>query len=233
MSDHPSAAAFDDAHAARYDERFAALAPIRDALHFLTAMALRDLPEDARVLCAGAGTGAELLALAARYPGWRFVAVDPSAPMLAVCRRRTEAAGISHRCEFHEGYVSDLPAAPRFHAATSLLVSQFITDTSARIAYFRDLATRLLPGGRLVTADLSTGTTPDQHDRRVAIWRAMLEFSGVEPRQIEDMLQAWQRDVAISTASDIEALLLAAGFTNPVLISQTLLIHAWLVRRSE
>src|SRR5690606_5539260 len=123
------------------------------------------------------------------------------------------------------------PAAPDFHAATSLLVSQFITDTSARITYFRNLATRLLPGGRLVTADLSTGTNPDQHNHRVAIWRAMLEFSGVEPGHIEDMLQAWQRDVAISTASDIEALLLAAGFTTPVQISQTLLIHAWLAHR--
>ena len=84
MSDHQPVDHFDEEHAARYDERFARLAPMRDALHFIAAMALHDLPAEARVICVGAGTGAELLALAARFPSWRFMAVDPSAPMLAI-----------------------------------------------------------------------------------------------------------------------------------------------------
>jgi tRNA (cmo5U34)-methyltransferase len=224
---------FDESRAARYDERFARLAPMRDALHFLAAMALRDLPDDAHVLCVGAGTGAELLALAAHFPGWRFVAVDPSGPMLAICRQRAEAAGILARCEFHEGFVSGLRAAPEFHAATSILVSQFITEATDRIAFFSEIATRLLPGGRLITADLSTGAFPQQHEQRVDVWRAMLKYSGVEAARIAEMANAWKRDVAILPACEIESLLVRSGFEAPVLIAQTLLIHAWLTRRAE
>lgn len=232
MSDNASAKHFDEEHAARYDERFARLAPMRDALHFLTGIALQGLPPDARVLCVGAGTGAELLALAARFPGWRFVAVDPSAPMLEICRKRADAAGAGERCEFHHGIVTDLPATPAFHAATSLLVSQFITHVPDRVAFFRDIAKRLLPDGRLITADLSTGAFPQQHEQRVETWCEMLRYSGVESPQISEMLEAWRRDVAILPAKDIEALHRDGGFAEPVLIFQSLLIHAWLARRA-
>ena len=47
-----------------YDRRNSALAPISDALHFLMRLVLADLPIDARVLCVGMGTGAEILSLA-------------------------------------------------------------------------------------------------------------------------------------------------------------------------
>ena len=233
MSDRQPVDHFDEEHAARYDERFARLAPMRDALHFIAAMALHDLPAEARVICVGAGTGAELLALAARFPSWRFMAVDPSAPMLAICRRRAEAAGVLTRCEFHEGLVSSVPSTAKFHAATSLLVSQFITAAPDRIAFFRDIATRLLPGGRLITADLSTGATGSQHERRVGVWHKMLHHSGVEPPPMAEMLQAWKRDVAILPAVEIEAFLVEAGFARPTLICQTLLIHAWLAQRER
>ncbi|WP_232288441.1 class I SAM-dependent methyltransferase [Anaeromyxobacter sp. K] len=61
---------------------------MRDALHLVTRLALGELPAQARILCVGAGTGAELLSLAAAFPGWRFTAVDPSEPMLRRCRAR-------------------------------------------------------------------------------------------------------------------------------------------------
>lgn len=56
--------AFDAQHAAAYDDRWAPLAPMRDSLHLQMRFILQRLPERARVLCAGVGTGAELLALA-------------------------------------------------------------------------------------------------------------------------------------------------------------------------
>src|SRR4051794_1322180 len=77
-----------------------------------------------------AGTGHELICLADRFPGWRFVAVEPSASMLDVCRRKAEERGIAARCELHEGYLESLPPGEAFDAAISLslLVSQFIHD---------------------------------------------------------------------------------------------------------
>jgi hypothetical protein len=48
--------------------------------------------------------------------------------MMAVCRRRATEQGFADRCTFHTGSLDSLPAGESFHAATSLLVSQFITD---------------------------------------------------------------------------------------------------------
>ncbi|HYG70445.1 MAG TPA: class I SAM-dependent methyltransferase, partial [Anaeromyxobacteraceae bacterium] len=132
-----SHALFDESQAASYDERYLKLAPMQKALHLVTQLALAELPFDARVLIVGAGTGAELLHLAAAFPGWRFTAVDPSEPMLRRCRLRADAAGLSARCRFHEGAVDTLPEEERaFDGATALLVSQFVVDPEARRGFF-------------------------------------------------------------------------------------------------
>ena len=51
-------------------------------MHFLIGLVLKELPTDARILCVGVGTGAEIFSLAEEYPEWTFVGVDPSADML-------------------------------------------------------------------------------------------------------------------------------------------------------
>ncbi|WP_312571670.1 class I SAM-dependent methyltransferase, partial [Stutzerimonas balearica] len=98
-----------DQQAARYDERWARTAPIRDALHFLLQAVFAPLPAEARVLCIGAGTGEEILHLAQCRPGWTFTAVEPSGAMLQVLCDKATRAGIEQRCQFHEGYLETLP----------------------------------------------------------------------------------------------------------------------------
>jgi tRNA (cmo5U34)-methyltransferase len=185
---------FDEAHAATYDRQFAALAPMRDALHLVTRIALGALPADARILCAGAGTGAELLYLAVAFPGWRFTAVDPSEPMLRRCRARADAAGVSDRCRFHEGTVEDLPREAGDHdGATSLLVSQFVLDRAAREAFFRAIAGRLRPGAPLVVADLAA---PSLSGSLVEPWGRAWLHAGVPPEQVARMPETLAEQVA-------------------------------------
>src|SRR5690606_381215 len=93
-----------DRQAPGYDEQWAHMSPIRDCLHFLLGSVFDDLPDDARVLCVGAGTGAELSFLARTFPQWTFMALDPSGAMLDVCRRRATEERFASRCHFHEGY---------------------------------------------------------------------------------------------------------------------------------
>ncbi|WP_334319202.1 class I SAM-dependent methyltransferase [Termitidicoccus mucosus] len=223
---------FDRQHAESYDDRWTKLAPLRDSLHLQMNLVFQELPRDAHVLCLGVGTGAELIALARFFPGWRFAAVDPSAPMLDVCKRRVAAAGIADRCDFHAAYVHELPAEVKFHAATAILVSQFLTDRAQRVGFFCEIASRLRPGGLLVSADLTTAPR-GQHESLLGVWQRMMRYSGANEEQIQGMLAAYAREVGLLPAEAMEALLAEAGFPSAVQFSQSLLIHAWYARREK
>ena len=222
--------AFDQSHAATYDQKYAKLAAMRDALHLLIGAIFADLPAEARILCVGAGTGQELIYLAEKFPGWRFVAVEPSAPMLDVCRRKAEERGLASRCAFHEGYLETLPPSEPFDAATSLLVSQFLLAPDARTAFFRAIAQRLRPGGFLATADLASDLATPAYQSLLDVWIRLMRETGSPPEQLEKMRVVYGRDVAVLPQERICALIAEGGFETPVQFLQTGLIHAWFAR---
>ncbi len=223
---------FNAQFAAEYDERFAKQAPIREALHLLMTAVLRDLPEHARILSVGAGTGTEIIALARKFPGWQFTAVEPSVPMLDVCRRRLEAQGIASRCTFHEGYLESLLPSGAFDAATSLLVAHFILSLQDRREYLRAIASRLRPGGTLVIADLAADTRSPDYARLLEVWVRLMRDSGLPPEGIENLRATYERDVALLPPEQLGELIASAGFESPVPFLQTGLIHAWFARRA-
>lgn len=221
------AVAFDQSHAAEYDKRFAKIAPIRDALNLLMSAAFSSLPADAHILCVGAGTGAEIIYLADRFPQWQFTAVDPSGPMLNVCKLKTAEAGIASRCTFHEGYLDTLPPSAPFHAATSLLVSHFILDIEARIAFFRGIASRLLPNGSLVNADLSADTQSATYQSLLELWVQTMLVGELTPESIANMRKAYEKDVALLPVNQVADIMESGGFETPLRFYQSILIHAW------
>jgi tRNA (cmo5U34)-methyltransferase len=226
--------AFGHEHAVAYDARFAKLSAMRDALPLLISAVFADLPAEARILCVGAGTGHELIYLAQKFPQWRFTAVEPSAPMLEVCRRKAEACGITSRCVFHEGYLDSLPPSPAFDAATSLLVSQFILAPEARVGFFRAIAERLRPGGYLASADLASDTASATYQSLLEVWiRLLMRETGSPPEQLEKLRTAYGRDVAVLPLEQVSSIIAAGGFETPVLFFQTLLIHAWYAQRTN
>jgi tRNA (cmo5U34)-methyltransferase len=217
---------FGKAHAPFYDERATKFASVRDALNFLVRLFLADLPSESRVLCLGAGTGAELLDLATAFPGWRFMAVEPSPAMLEICYRKVDEAGIASRCGFHEGYLDSLPRTERFNAATSILVSQFLPDPNQRRDFFHQIIVRLRPGGHLINADLASSLNSSAFESLFEIW---LRAHGHTP-QAERPQIGWGKDIAVSRPEEIESIITGAGFERPVLFYQALFIHAWHAR---
>jgi len=232
MSNPTSPSFFDQEKAASYDTRFAKLSPIGGALHLLAAGVLEELPGDARVLCVGAGTGAEILALGNRFPGWRFVAVEPSGAMLDLCRGKLAEAGVADRCEFHEGYLDSLPETKAFHAATSILVSHFLVDLDQRRKFFEEISERLVVGGMLVSVDLCGGENEEMDLRLFEVWKRLFGISGMDGEQIAQFTAAYGRDVAVSSAGAIEELIASAGFEEPVAFFQAVLMRGWFARRS-
>jgi tRNA (cmo5U34)-methyltransferase len=228
MSNQQPPKHFGEDHAAAYDTRFARLAPFKDALHLCMRAVLTDLPEDARILCVGAGTGAELLYLADAFPRWTFTAVEPAAPMLDRCREKAAEAGIADRCTFHEGYLDFLPPAKPFDAATSILVSQFVLVRQKRCNFFQDIAARLKPGGHLVTADLSGKTGGHAWEA----WMALMKYNDVNDEQRAHYREALEKHVAVESPAEVEAIITEGGFDTPRLICHALLMHTWHARRS-
>lgn len=232
MAEQKTSFVFDQKCADAYDERNAKWAPVRAALDLLIRQVLAELPAEARVLCVGAGTGAELLELARVFPGWRFTAVEPSAAMLEICRRRATESGVAARCDFHHGYLASLPAQEPFDAATSILVSQFILEPEERRRFFGEIAARLRPGGCLVGADLAQGNSPTTYADLMEIWLRMHRFTGAAPEDLARLPAALSRSVAIVAPEEIEALMASSGFGAPVRFFQALLIHAWFAERA-
>ena len=179
--------------AAAYDRQFARIDILKDALLLLAQIALSELPENARILCVGAGTGAEILHLAGVFPKWHFTAVDPAKHMLDMCRVKVGEQGFADRCCFHEGYLYTLENAEPYHAATSILVSQFLLDPEKRQELFREIASRLLPRGILVNADLASRLNGIDHAALMEIWVRTLRYTGMNPDPA-----VYGRDVAVS-----------------------------------
>ncbi len=232
MKNQESVVVFDQERASSYDQRFAKLAPMRNALHFLIRMVLSELPADARILCVGVGTGAELIDLAQTFPQWQFTAVEPAAPMLEICRQRADECGIASRCIFHEGYLDSLPAMDSFDAATCLLVSHFFMQQEQRRNFFCQIAARLRPNGYLVSADLVADLSSPEYHSLLEVWLRTLRYSEVPAEEVKTFRASYGRDVALLPPQDVASILTSSGFDTPVLFLQTLLIHAWYSQRT-
>ena len=177
----PSAADhFNKEAAGAYDERNRKLAPIADCMHFLIQLALRDLPPKSHVLCAGVGTGAEVLRLAKVFPEWTFVGLDPSASMLEVCNTRLAEAGVLDRCQLVHGYVQDAPKGEIFDATLSVLVAHFI-KREERMDFFRNMTGRLKKGGCLVNTEISFDLNSPELPPMLKHWERVQELLGATP----------------------------------------------------
>ncbi len=221
-----------DQQAASYDTQWARTAPIKDCLYFLLESLFTELPADARILCVGVGTGAELAHLAQKNPAWRFTAVEPSGPMLDLCRRRAEKEGFSSRCDFHEGYLDSLPATGPHDAATCFLVSQFILDQQARSGFFREISNKLKPGGILASSDLASDVASSEYEVLLRAWMNMMASSDISPEGIARMRKAYAHDVGVLPRERVASIIEAGGFEPPVQFFQAGLIHGWLSKRA-
>lgn len=230
-SAHNLSVIFDAERAEAYDNQFGRMADVKSVIHLLLEVEFSSLPADARILVAGAGTGAEVRHLAPRFPGWRFTLVDPSAAMLAVARRHAEAEGFADRCTFLADYVSSTPLETH-DAATSLLVSHFLLAPPARQAFFADIAARLKPGSPLFTLDLCTDNRAPTFVAVMGLWLNLLRAGGVPEDGITRYTESYGRDFAAHSPAELDALIEAAGFAPPAPVFQTALMRGCVTIRA-
>jgi ubiquinone/menaquinone biosynthesis C-methylase UbiE len=103
----------------------------------------------ARFLDVGAGTGALVLAAAARWPEAGMVGLDGSAGMLSVARRRVAEAWPEHPDRF-EWLVADASTMPLVDGSIDVATAAFVLElVDDRRALLREIARVLRPGGTL------------------------------------------------------------------------------------
>lgn len=218
---------FDQEKAESYDSKFNKIAPMKDALHLLTQLVFSNISKKARMLCVGAGTGAEVLYLARHYENWHFDIVEPSEPMMNICREQVKFAGIESRCHFHLGDLDSFSSESQYDVATSFLVSHFFPDLYLRTKFFKSIYKKLRRGGVLVNADLIGDISSDDFNRTLKVWRECLLYSGMSEGEVEEMCASLGESVGMIKPGELEELIKGAGFSDPTLFYQALFIHSW------
>lgn len=230
-----TAAKFDPLRAAEYERESRIALAGYDACHELAACMLTAAlgpGSSATVLVAGAGgTGNEIVVAGALEPNWRFVAVDPSQPMLELALARVREAGLLGRTEPVLGVVADLPAEVRFDAATLIGVLHHLPGDEAKQAILRDIAQRLKPGAPLVLAGNRYAYA--SRPLLMAAWGQRWRMNGASEEEVRikqgKILQGAdppQSDEAVAT------LLSDAGFEKPEPFFSSLFWGAWVARRA-
>lgn len=209
-----------------YDARNSGLAAISENMHFLVRLVLADLPPRARILSVGAGTGAEILALAKANAAWTFVAVDPSASMLDVCRERLAEAGVLERCELIHGYVQDAPTGENFDAVLSILVAHFV-PRAAREDFYRQIHARLKPGGRFVSTEIAGDLEAPAFPEMLKNWAQVQTLMGATPESLRALPEMLRNSLTVLTAEETEASWKVAGFATPIPFFQSFMIRGW------
>lgn len=124
----------------------------QDLAACMLAASLGDAPS-ANILVVGAGgTAQEIIAMASLEPGWRFMAVDPSQPMLDAARQQLEANHLLDRTTLHLGQLEDLAADASYDAATLIGVLHHLEGDGAKDRMLRSIRAHLKPGAPLIVA---------------------------------------------------------------------------------
>lgn len=227
-------AKFDQSRAEEYGRQARIALAGYDACHELSACILSAALRAgtaARILTVGAGgTAGEIIAAANLEPRWSFVAVDPSAPMLAQARVQVEAAGLQDRVTFVEGPLASLPPQAPFDAALMIGVLHHIPDDAGKAALLYETAQHLRTGGSLVLAGNYRSYVSEP--LLLSAWAARWRMFGADTEEVRAK-QAKIMQGAAPPASEekLADYLETAGFEPPLRFFSSLFWGAWHSRR--
>ncbi|OCQ21484.1 SAM-dependent methyltransferase [Pseudoalteromonas luteoviolacea] len=209
---------FTGEEALNYDQRIGKLVPGYALLHQITAAQLSvTLAPDATILVVGAGTGREIIELAAQHRGWHFIAQDVSADMLEIADQNFTNLGIADRVTIHHGKVTDnLFTAD---AALCLLVMHFVQDNGDKDDLLAQISRNLKPEGRLYLADLMT---PESGFEREAQFLFCHTALGLTEQGVEKMRRNFVEEFYPIGLERLNTLLDKAGFSTPLVYFKAL-----------
>jgi tRNA (cmo5U34)-methyltransferase len=231
-----SADKFDTSRANEYGRQSRIALAGYDACHDLAACmlaaSLRNVPS-AKILVVGAGgTAQEIIAMGKLEPGWRFTAVDPSAPMVEAATEHLEAHDLLGRTEIHLGYVDDLPAEESCDAATLIGVLHHLEGDGAKADVLRSVRARLKPGAPLIVAGNHYAYA--SQPLLLQAWAQRWRQNGASPEEVQAKLaKILQGADPPHSEAAVQKLLHDAGFGDATRFFSSLFWGAWLVCKTD
>lgn len=223
---------FGDKHANIYDEKIRKAILGYDEMHALSYYLLKaNLPQDAKILVAGMGTGHESVTYAQNQKEWRIVGVDPALEMVKSAKNKIAGLGLAERVKVVEGRVENLEEN-HFDAATSILVMQFLKDNGDKEAFLRNIAAKLKTGASLILIDLvgEKGSTP--FNQLLSAWKSHQYSTRNDNAQIDKDFAHVNADLQFITEERIVDLLQLTGFTNICKFYQSYLFCGYIAEKA-
>ncbi|KAA0956252.1 class I SAM-dependent methyltransferase [Planococcus sp. ANT_H30] len=177
------------------------------------------------LLVVGAGGGAELLYFSQTHPNWFLTGVDPSEQMLKIASYKIQQAGTENRVTLHQGFLHELPTAPKFDMATCILVLQFLPDDQAKLNLLTSVANRLEHGDPFILVSIYGNKQSIEFEKNFTAWKERFRSHGINPEKSEDV----QRILNMPLISEerIQELLEEAGFQNIVNFYSAYQVGGW------
>ncbi|OWQ43568.1 SAM-dependent methyltransferase [Pseudomonas lactis] len=199
----------------------------QDLAACMLAASLGDAPS-ARVLVVGAGgTAQEIIAMASLEPGWRFMAVDPSQPMLDAARQQLEATHLLDRTTLHLGPLEDLAADASYDAATLIGVLHHLEGDDAKDRMLQSIRAHLKPGAPLIVAGNQYAYA--SQPLLLAAWGQRWRQHGATPDEVKAKLgKILQGADPPHSEAAVQKLLHDAGFGDATRFFSSLFWGAWL-----
>lgn len=218
---------FDEMGGVSYDQGNSLFYPVNNNLHFLNMLVLKDLPVDARILCVGVGTGADIIDLAKVNKGWRFVGIEPAGSMLKRCEDKLKTERLNDRCELVHGYLADFKSEEKFDAVLCLFVMHFVKDMEERARMYSDMSGYLKIDGRLIVTEISAEFESENYRFLLENWKSLHAHAGAPKDKLEGMSKVIEEQLAVVSPKVTEKMIESNGFAKAVCFFQSFLIKGW------
>ncbi len=226
MKNDPIVEVFDNMGVEAYEKFNLHFQPVAKGMYLLTMLTLKNLPEKAKILCVGVGTGADIIDIAQMKPGWKFTGIEPSKTMLEGCKKNLESKGLTDRCDLFQGYLSDFQTSESYDAVLCFFVFHFI-PVEERKKIFADIQQYLKPGGTFVHAEISCDFESRNFSQQLEDWKSLHGHAGATEEKLAEMQNVLKNQLSVLSPQKTEALLKELKFDAPTLFFQSFLIRAW------